>query len=47
MLDSKLPGGPIEKSWDTHRFNLKLVNPANKRKFEILECISYLYKQQK
>ncbi|MCB1045150.1 MAG: fumarate reductase/succinate dehydrogenase flavoprotein subunit [Acidobacteria bacterium] len=36
MLDSKLPGGPIEKSWDTHRFNLKLVNPANKRKFEIL-----------
>jgi succinate dehydrogenase / fumarate reductase flavoprotein subunit len=35
-LESKVPTGPIEKSWDKHRFELKLVNPANKRKFKIL-----------
>ncbi|HUU79939.1 MAG TPA: fumarate reductase/succinate dehydrogenase flavoprotein subunit [Acidobacteriota bacterium] len=36
QLDSKVPGGPLEKKWDRHRFELKLVNPANKRKFEII-----------
>ncbi|MFC1707657.1 FAD-binding protein, partial [Planctomycetota bacterium] len=35
-LDGKAPSGPIEKKWDNHRFELKLVNPANKRKFEII-----------
>ncbi len=35
-LDSKIPAGPIQEKWDRHRFDLKLVNPANKRKFEIL-----------
>ncbi|MBI4051612.1 MAG: fumarate reductase/succinate dehydrogenase flavoprotein subunit [Elusimicrobia bacterium] len=35
-LDSKIPEGPLEGKWDRHRFNLKLVNPANKRKFEII-----------
>ena len=35
-LDSKCPTGPIETRWDRHRFNLKLVNPANKRKHTIL-----------
>jgi len=35
-LDSKIPSGPIAQKWDKHRFDLKLVNPANKRKFEIL-----------
>ncbi len=35
-LDSKSPSGPIEKQWDNHRFNLKLVNPANKRKYHII-----------
>jgi len=35
-LDSKMPGGPLEGKWDRHRFELKLVNPANKRKFEII-----------
>ncbi|MDX6771136.1 MAG: fumarate reductase/succinate dehydrogenase flavoprotein subunit [Elusimicrobiota bacterium] len=35
-LDSKVPTGPIEKSWDKHRFEMKLVNPANKRKFKVL-----------
>jgi succinate dehydrogenase / fumarate reductase flavoprotein subunit len=36
ILDGKCPTGPIETSWDKHRFNLKLVNPANKRKYKIL-----------
>jgi len=35
-LDSKIPTGPIEKMWDTHKFNLKLVNAANKRKYTII-----------
>jgi len=36
QLDAKIPGGPIAEKWDRHRFELKLVNPANKRKFEII-----------
>jgi succinate dehydrogenase flavoprotein subunit len=36
ILDGKCPTGPIEKSWDKHRFEMKLVNPANKRKYKIL-----------
>src|SRR3974390_188992 len=36
ILDSKAPGGPIETRWDRHRFNLKLVNPANKRRHTII-----------
>ncbi|MEB2362182.1 MAG: fumarate reductase/succinate dehydrogenase flavoprotein subunit [Bryobacteraceae bacterium] len=35
-LDAKIPSGPIEKRWERHRFNLKLVNPANKRKYNII-----------
>jgi succinate dehydrogenase / fumarate reductase flavoprotein subunit len=35
-LISKTPTGPIEQSWDRHRFALKLVNPANKRKYDII-----------
>ncbi|MBI5495662.1 MAG: fumarate reductase/succinate dehydrogenase flavoprotein subunit [Deltaproteobacteria bacterium] len=35
-LNAKVPSGPIEKSWDKHRFDLKLVNPANKRKYNII-----------
>jgi succinate dehydrogenase / fumarate reductase, flavoprotein subunit len=35
-LRSKVPGGPIEQKWDKHRFEVKLVNPANKRKYTIL-----------
>ncbi|HEY6852879.1 MAG TPA: fumarate reductase/succinate dehydrogenase flavoprotein subunit [Gemmatimonadales bacterium] len=35
-LQSRVPGGPIEKKWDTHRFQMKLVNPANKRKFHVI-----------
>ncbi|MFH2005619.1 MAG: fumarate reductase/succinate dehydrogenase flavoprotein subunit [bacterium] len=35
-LDAKIPEGPIEQKWDKHKFKLKLVNPANKRKYSIL-----------
>lgn len=35
-LDSKIPEGPIAEKWDNHRFSSKLVNPANKRKFNII-----------
>jgi succinate dehydrogenase / fumarate reductase flavoprotein subunit len=35
-LDSKIPSGPIGQKWDKHKFDLKLVNPANKRKFDII-----------
>jgi len=37
-LDAKIPAGPIADKWDTHKFNLKLVNPANKRKMTII-CV--------
>jgi succinate dehydrogenase / fumarate reductase flavoprotein subunit len=36
ILNAKIPEGPIEKKWDSHRFDLKLVNPANKRKYHII-----------
>jgi succinate dehydrogenase / fumarate reductase flavoprotein subunit len=36
LLDSKIPPGPLAEKWDKRRFELKLVNPANKRKFRIL-----------
>ncbi|MEN8779497.1 MAG: fumarate reductase/succinate dehydrogenase flavoprotein subunit [Desulfobacterales bacterium] len=36
QLDAKIPGGPLAQKWDRHRFELKLVNPANKRKFDII-----------
>ncbi len=35
-LDAKTPAGPLSQKWDRHRFDLKLVNPANKRKFEVI-----------
>src|SRR5438067_6639094 len=35
-LDARVPGGPIDRKWDRHKFNIKLVNPANKRKFTII-----------
>ncbi len=35
-LQSQVPSGPIEKKWDEHKFNMKLVNPANKRKYDII-----------
>ena len=35
-LDAKIPDGPVAEKWDNHRFSVKLVNPANKRKFEVI-----------
>ncbi len=35
-LDPKIPPGPLAEKWDKHRFDMKLVNPANKRKYRIL-----------
>src|SRR5436853_2620703 len=35
-LDAKIPSGPIDKKWDKHRFEMKLVNPANKRKYDVI-----------
>jgi succinate dehydrogenase / fumarate reductase flavoprotein subunit len=36
LLDSKIPDGAIEEKWENHKFSVRLVNPANKRKFKIL-----------
>jgi len=35
-LDAKIPGGPLAGKWDRHLFELKLINPANKRKYDII-----------
>ena len=35
-LDSKIPEGPLAEKWSKHKFNVKLVNPANKRKYEVI-----------
>jgi succinate dehydrogenase / fumarate reductase flavoprotein subunit len=35
-LNSRVPDGALQQKWDKHRFDLKLVNPANKRKFTVI-----------
>ncbi|OYX97160.1 MAG: succinate dehydrogenase flavoprotein subunit, partial [Sphingobacteriia bacterium 35-40-5] len=35
-LDAKIPEGPLAEKWSKHKFNLKLVNPANKRKYTVI-----------
>ncbi len=35
-LNARIPDGPIAEKWDRHRFEMKLVNPANKRKFKVI-----------
>jgi succinate dehydrogenase / fumarate reductase flavoprotein subunit len=35
-LDARIPSGPLAQKWDKHRFEMKLVNPANKRKNTII-----------
>ena len=35
-LDSKIPGGKLSEKWMNHKFNMKVINPANKRKFDII-----------
>ncbi|MDR1990402.1 MAG: fumarate reductase/succinate dehydrogenase flavoprotein subunit, partial [Acidobacteriaceae bacterium] len=37
-LDARIPGGAVGEKWDRHKFEMKLVNPANKRKFTII-CV--------
>ncbi len=36
LLESKAPAGPLADKWKNHKFNLKLVNPANRRKYDII-----------
>lgn len=36
ILDSKIPEGPLAEKWEKHKFNVKLVNPANKRKYDVI-----------
>src|SRR6202051_1018188 len=35
-LDAKIPSGPLEKKWEKHKFESKLINPANRRKYTIV-----------
>jgi succinate dehydrogenase / fumarate reductase, flavoprotein subunit len=35
-LDSKIPSGPLQQKWERYRLEMKLVNPANKRKFDVI-----------
>jgi succinate dehydrogenase / fumarate reductase flavoprotein subunit len=35
-INSNIPDGPLEKKWSNHKFNMKLVNPANRRKYKII-----------
>lgn len=37
-LDAKIPAGPVASKWDRHKFEMKLVNPANKRKYTVI-CV--------
>lgn len=36
ILESKIPEGPLAEKWTKHKFNVKLVNPANKRKYDVI-----------
>ncbi len=36
MLDGKVPSGALKDKWDKHRFDLKRVNPANKRELNVI-----------
>ena len=36
QLDPQIPAGPIHQMWQRHRFEMKLVNPANKRKYSVI-----------
>jgi succinate dehydrogenase / fumarate reductase, flavoprotein subunit len=36
VLDSKIPSGPLEQKWSSHKFSSKLINPANKRKYSVI-----------
>jgi succinate dehydrogenase / fumarate reductase flavoprotein subunit len=36
ILDGKVPGGPVDSKWERHKFDMKLVNPANRRKYSVI-----------
>ena len=36
MLDAKIPSGPLEEKWNNYKGTVRLVNPANKRKLEVI-----------
>lgn len=36
ILNSQVPPGPLAEKWTNHKFNMKLVNPSNKRKYKII-----------
>lgn len=36
ILDGKVPGGPLDAKWERHKFDMKLVNPANRRKHTVI-----------
>jgi succinate dehydrogenase / fumarate reductase, flavoprotein subunit len=36
QLDARIPSGPLAQKWDQHKFEMKLINPANKRRFDII-----------
>ena len=35
-LKSNVPSGPLEEKWTRHKFEMKLVNPSNKRKYSVI-----------
>src|SRR2546427_8828907 len=35
-LEARIPSGPLTQKWDKHRFEMKLISPANKRKFDVI-----------
>src|SRR6185312_13937637 len=35
-LDARIPAGPVQEKWDRAKFEMKLVNPANKRKYKVI-----------
>ena len=35
-LDARIPAGPLADKWEQHKFDMKLVNPANKRKYSVI-----------
>ncbi len=35
-LESNIPSGPVQEKWEKHKFDMKLVNPANKRKYDVI-----------
>ena len=43
-LKSRIPAGPLPEKWDKHRFDMKLVNPANKRKYTVIVVGSGQYR---